>query len=196
MPPNSSPQAGYLAIDMTGNGGSRHLRACHEFPAAVAVPRGFCVTCRSPHQRPPVAVARVGIDGTRLSPPMVTVLVCFRLIPVIVTWVPPGPLLGVKFEIVGIILYLSGVVRLPPGSKTVMTPVVAPAATVAVTKASVLATNVPGPNFTPVGGRSKRCRTPTCGPRTSWSKVKFTARPMYWCRRLQRRRRLRSRRWE
>ena len=39
---------------------------------------------------------------------------------------------GLKLEIVGMILNFCGVVRLPPGSNTVMTPVVAPATTVAV----------------------------------------------------------------
>jgi Tetratricopeptide repeat len=52
-----------------------------------------------------------------LALPMVTPLVCFRLMPVIVTCVPTGPLLGLKLEIVGMILNFCGVLRLPPGSK-------------------------------------------------------------------------------
>jgi hypothetical protein len=103
-----------------------------KFPAAVAVPPGvFSVTLPVTAPAPTVAVTPVSelTVNVAFALPMVTLLVCFRLMPVIVTWVPTGPLVGLKLEIVEMTLYFCGVVRLPPGSNTVMTPVVAPAAT-------------------------------------------------------------------
>jgi len=54
-----------------------------------------------------------------------------RPVPVIVTFVPTGPLLGVKLLMVGVIVKLLALVAVPPGVVTVMTPVVALAGTVA-----------------------------------------------------------------
>ena len=121
----------------------------------MAVPPGvFSVTLPVTAPAPTVAVTCVSefTVNVAFALPMVTLVVCLRLMPVIVTCVPTGPLLGLKLEMVGMILNFCGVVRLPPGSNTVMTPVVAPATTVVVIKASELATNVPAPvpNFTPV----------------------------------------------
>ena len=67
-----------------------------------------------------------------LTPPKLTLVVCVRLMPVITTCVPTGPLVGANVEIEGMTLNTCGVTRLPPGSSTVTVPVVAPAATVAV----------------------------------------------------------------
>src|SRR6185503_16026541 len=54
-------------------------------------------------------------------------------VPVIVTLVPTGPLVGVKFVIVGagITVKLAALVAVPPGVVTLTGPVVAPAGTVA-----------------------------------------------------------------
>ena len=65
-------------------------------------------------------------------PPNFTAEACCRLVPVITTEVPTGPLVGEKVLMAGVILNVCSVVRLPPGSFTVITPVVAPVLILAV----------------------------------------------------------------
>jgi hypothetical protein len=60
--------------------------------------------------------------------PNFTDTVWVKLVPVRTTDVPTGPLGGEKLMSVGTILNFCGETRLPPGSSTVMTPVVAPVA--------------------------------------------------------------------
>ena len=62
-----------------------------------------------------------------------TALAPVKFVPVIVTPVPTGPLVGVKLAIVGagITVKLAALVAVPPGVVTLTGPVVAPAGTVA-----------------------------------------------------------------
>jgi hypothetical protein len=55
-----------------------------------------------------------------------------RLLPVMTTLVPTGPLVGDKLEICGVTRKILLLVRVPLGVATVTEPVVAPAGTVAV----------------------------------------------------------------
>ena len=71
-----------------------------------------------------------------LTPPKLTLVVCVRLTPVIVTGVPTGPLGGVKLLIDGVTRKFILLFRFPLGIATVTTPVVAPAGTVAVRNVS------------------------------------------------------------
>ena len=69
-----------------------------------------------------------------LVPLNVTAVAPVKLLPVIVTLVPTGPLAGVKLVIVGALAVTVNAVALvavPPGVVTRMGPVVAPAGTVA-----------------------------------------------------------------
>jgi MFS family permease len=97
-------------------------------------------------------VSEFTVNIVAFTPPKLTAVACFRLMPVITTCAPTLPALGLKPETVGKTLYVWGDSRLPPGSSTVTGPVVAPATTFAVMNVSLAATNVPAPapNFTPV----------------------------------------------
>ena len=70
-------------------------------------------------------VAAVPLTRTAVAP--------VKLVPLIVRFVPTGPLVGVKLVIVGglITVKLLALVAVPPGVVTVSGPVVAPAGTVA-----------------------------------------------------------------
>ena len=71
-----------------------------------------------------------------LTPPNVTLLVCVRLTPLMVTGVPTDPLIGVKLLIVGVTRKFMLLFKSPLGIATVTIPVFAPAGTVAVRKVS------------------------------------------------------------
>ena len=70
-------------------------------------------------------VALVPLNCTAVAP--------VKLVPLIVTVVPTGPLVGVKLVIVGGLstVKLVALVAVPPGVVTISDPVVAPAGTVA-----------------------------------------------------------------
>ena len=71
-------------------------------------------------------VAAVPLNRTAVAP--------VKFVPLIVTLVPAGPLVGVKLVIVGalaVTVKLLALVALPPGVVTLSGPVVAPAGTVA-----------------------------------------------------------------
>ena len=67
-----------------------------------------------------------------LTPLNVTALAPVKFVPLIVTLVPAGPLVGVKLVIVGGLttVKLLALVAVPPGVVTLSGPVVAPAGTV------------------------------------------------------------------
>jgi hypothetical protein len=75
-----------------------------------------------------------------------------KVLPVIVTVVPAGPLRGVKLSTLGKTLKLAALVKVPAGVMTRINPVVAVDGTVAIIKLSETAVNVAveRPNFTPV----------------------------------------------
>jgi len=64
-------------------------------------------------------------------PLKVTVVAPVKLVPLIVTLLPTGPLAGVKLAIAGTIVKLVALVAVPPGAVTLSGPVVAPAGAVA-----------------------------------------------------------------
>ena len=68
-----------------------------------------------------------------LTPLNVTAVAPVKFVPVIVTPVPTGPLVGVKAVIVGaeVTVKLAALVTVPPGAVTLTGPVVAPVGTVA-----------------------------------------------------------------
>src|SRR3989442_15831007 len=68
-----------------------------------------------------------------LSPLKATTVVPVKLVPLMVTLVPTGPLAGVKPVIVGglVTVKLLALVAVPPGVVTLIVPVVAPVGTVA-----------------------------------------------------------------
>ena len=68
-----------------------------------------------------------------LAPLKATPVVPVKLVPLMVTPVPTGPLAGVKLVIIGglITVKLPGLAAVPPGVVTLIVPVVAPAGTVA-----------------------------------------------------------------
>ena len=70
-------------------------------------------------------VALAPLNATRVAP--------VKLVPLMVTLVPTGPLAGVKLVIVGglITVKLPALMAVPPGVVTLIVPVVAPAGTVA-----------------------------------------------------------------
>jgi len=72
-----------------------------------------------------VKLAALPLKRTALAP--------VKFVPLIVTPVPAGPLVGVKLAIVGagITVKLAALVAVPPGVVTLTGPVVAPAGTVA-----------------------------------------------------------------
>ena len=67
-----------------------------------------------------------------VMPPKVTFVAPVNPLPVIVTSVPTGPLVGVKLEITGITLKVCLLFRVPPGVTTVTLPVVPEVGTTAV----------------------------------------------------------------
>jgi hypothetical protein len=74
-----------------------------------------------------VKAAVVALNLTEVAP--------VKFVPVIVTEVPTGPLVGVKLVIVGggaVTVKVPALVAVPPGVVTLMVPVVAPEGTVAV----------------------------------------------------------------
>jgi hypothetical protein len=70
-----------------------------------------------------VKVAAVPLNRTAVAP--------VKLVPLIVTFVPARPLVGVKLVILGSTTKLVALVALPAGVVTLSGPVVAPAGTVA-----------------------------------------------------------------
>ena len=79
-----------------------------------------------------MAVAEVTVK-LALTPLNLTAVAPVKFVPLIVTLVPTGPLVGVKPAIVGagITVKLFVLVAVPPGVVTLSGPVVAPAGTVA-----------------------------------------------------------------
>ena len=80
-----------------------------------------------------VAVTFVSEFTVKLAfmPPKATLVVCFRLMPVMVTGVPTEPLVGEKFVICGITRNNLLLLSMPLEVTTVTKPVVAPLGTVA-----------------------------------------------------------------
>src|SRR5207237_932689 len=104
--------------------------------ALVAVPPGV-VTLSGPVVAPAgtvawIAVAEVTVK-VALTPLNVTEVAPLKFVPLIVTLVPTGPLVGEKLAIVGPLTTVNELVLLavPPGVVTLTGPVVAPAGTVA-----------------------------------------------------------------
>lgn len=82
-----------------------------------------------------VAVTWVSESTVKLvafTPPKVTFFVPVKLVPVIVTGVPTGPLVGLKLRIAGVTRNTLLLVSFPPGVVTVTEPVVALVGTIAV----------------------------------------------------------------
>ena len=97
----------------------------------------------------------------------VTLLVCIRPVPVIVTKVPTGPLDGLKLFKVGVILYVDEVDKVVDPVVTVTLPVSAPEGTVArmkVVPVSTLVAAVVPPNFTTDDPPKPWPRMPTLVP--------------------------------
>ena len=108
-----------------------------------------------------LAVTRVPAPFTEnvvaATPPNFTEVAPVKAVPLMVTTVPTGPLVGVNEEIVGaaaVTVKLVALVAVPPGVVTVIVPVTAPVGTVAVTRVPAPFTeNVAAatpPNFTDV----------------------------------------------
>ena len=95
-----------------------------------------------------------------------TEVVPVKLVPVRITCVPTAPLGGAKLMRAGTILKINGETRLPPGSLTVITPVVAPVAGLAFMKVLPVTVNVPAPapNNTCVAVERFCPRIPTDAP--------------------------------
>ena len=72
------------------------------------------------------------VNTVAATPSNLTAVACNKLIPWITTELPTLPLGGVKLVMAGVTLKFSGETRFPVGSLTVTSPVVAPAATLAV----------------------------------------------------------------
>jgi len=66
------------------------------------------------------------------TPPNVTLVAPVKLVPVIVTWVPTGPLVGLKVCITGVTRKTLLLVSVLAGVVTVTDPLVAPVGTTAV----------------------------------------------------------------
>src|SRR5882672_1999574 len=107
-----------------------------KLPALVAVPPGV-VTLIVPVVAPAGTVAWIEVAELTvklaLAPLNATAVVPVKLVPLMVTLVPTGPLAGVKLVIVGglITVKVPALVAVPPGVVTLIVPVVAPAGTVA-----------------------------------------------------------------
>src|SRR5205807_40164 len=104
--------------------------------ALVAVPPGV-VTLTGPVVAPAGTVARIAVSEVTvkvaLTPLNDTAVAPVKFVPLIVTLVPTGPLVGVKLAIVGGVTTVNelALVAVPPGVVTLSGPVVAPAGTVA-----------------------------------------------------------------
>src|SRR5205807_1025064 len=111
------------------------LTTVNELPL-VAVPPGV-VTLSGPVVAPAGTVARIAVSEVTvkvaLTPLNDTDVAPVKLVPLIVTLVPTGPLVGVKLAIVGGLTTVNelALVAVPPGVVTLSGPVVAPAGTVA-----------------------------------------------------------------
>ena len=81
-----------------------------------------------------IDVAEVNVTVAAATPLKAITVAPVRLVPVIVTLVPTGPLAGVKLVIAGggVTVKLPVLVAVPPGVVTLTLPVVAPAGTVVV----------------------------------------------------------------
>jgi hypothetical protein len=77
-------------------------------------------------------LSELTVKVVALTPPKVTFVVCVRPVPLIVTTVPIGPLVGEMLLIVGVTLNCRMLFRLPLGRVTVTVPVLAPVGTIAV----------------------------------------------------------------
>ena len=77
-------------------------------------------------------VAELTVKAVAFTPPKVTVLAWLSPVPVITTWVPTGPLVGLKLEMTGRTLKFLLLTRNPEGVATVTAPVVPVAGTTAV----------------------------------------------------------------
>src|SRR5437762_1366251 len=108
--------------------------------ALVAVPPGV-VTLIGPVVAPLGTVAVIWVSELTVKladvPLNFTAEVPVKLVPVMVTWVPTGPMVGVNELIVGggavtVTVKLLALVAVPPGAVTLIDPVVAPLGTVAV----------------------------------------------------------------
>src|SRR5207244_2799580 len=107
-----------------------------KLPGLVAVPPGV-VTLIVPVVGPAGTVAWIEVAELTvklaLTPLNATAVAPVKVVPLMVTLVPTGPLAGVKPVIVGglITVKLPELVAVPPGVVTLIVPVVAPAGTVA-----------------------------------------------------------------
>jgi hypothetical protein len=104
--------------------------------ALVAVPPGV-VTEMGPVVAPAGTAAVICVEESTLKltapvPLNATSVAPVRLVPVITTLVPTGPVAGEKFEIAGATAKLLVLAAVPPGVVTEIGPVVAPAGTTAV----------------------------------------------------------------
>src|SRR5205814_2357754 len=105
--------------------------------ALLAVPPGV-VTLIGPLVAPAGTVAVIAVAELTVKLALVplnsTAEAPVKLVPLIVTLVPTGPLLGVKLVIVGglITVKLAALLAVPPGVVTLIGPLVAPAGTVVV----------------------------------------------------------------
>src|SRR5207302_475759 len=101
-----------------------------------------------------IAVAELTVR-TALVAPNCTAVVPVKLVPLIVTLVPAGPLTGVKLVIVGELgtVKLLALLAVPPGVMTLMGPLEAPAGTVAWIAVAELTVKLApvAPNCTDVG---------------------------------------------
>jgi DNA-binding transcriptional regulator YdaS (Cro superfamily) len=109
--------------------------AAMKLVALVAVPPGV-VTRSGPVVTPAGAVAcitvsEVTVKVAALTPLNVTAVAPVKLVPLIVTTVPAGPLAGVKLAIVDATAKVLALVAVPPAVVTRSGPVVAPLGTVA-----------------------------------------------------------------
>lgn len=77
-------------------------------------------------------VAELTVNEVAFAPPKLTVLVWVRPVPVITTWLPTAPLLGLKAVMAGRTLKLLLLTRSPDGVVTTTGPLVPVAGTVAV----------------------------------------------------------------
>ena len=79
-----------------------------------------------------ICVSESTVKVVAFTPLNVTLVVPVKLVPVIVTGVPTGPLVGLKLRIAGVTRKTLLLVSVPPGVVTVTEPVVALAGTTAV----------------------------------------------------------------
>src|SRR5437016_7677977 len=104
--------------------------------ALVAVPPGV-VTLSGPVVAPAGTVARIAVSEVTvkvaLTPLKATAVAPLKLVPLIVTLVPTGPVVGERPAMVGALTTVNelALVAVPPGVVTLTGPVVAPAGTVA-----------------------------------------------------------------